>query len=72
MKNLYRFRLGCVVLLIVSVIAVYLEIYVWDIGSMARLYFWAHAAVAALVGNAVAACVAWWQALEQRKQQRKP
>lgn len=72
MKNLYRFRLACVVLLVVSVVALYLEFYAFDLASMTRLRFWAYAGVAALVGNAAGACYAWWRSLEEKRQQKKP
>lgn len=71
MKNLYRFRVACVVLLVVSVTALYFEFYVYDLASMTRLYFWAYAGVGALVGNAIAACLAWWRTLEEKRQQEK-
>ncbi len=71
MKNLHLFRVACVVLLVVSVIAVYFEVYVYDLANMVRLYFWAYAAVGALIGNAAAACIAWWRSLEEKRQQEK-
>lgn len=71
MKNLYRFRLACALLLVISIIAVYLEIYVFEIRSLALLYFWAYAAIGALVGNAVTACIAWRRTLEEKRQQEK-
>ena len=61
MKMLARFRIACVALLAVSLIAVWFEFYVYDLASMARLYFWAYAAIGALVGNAAGACCALWQ-----------
>ena len=72
MKNLYRFRVACILLLVVSLIAVWFEFYVYDLASMARLYFWAYAAIGALVGNAAGACLAWLRTLEEKKQQGKP
>ena len=71
MKHLYGFRLGCVLLLVVSLAALWFEFYVYDLASMARLCFWACAAVAALVGNAAGACLAFWQTLK-KKQPKDP
>lgn len=70
MKYLFQFRIGCVLLLIVSVIAVYFEFYVYNLASMTRLYVWAYAAIAALIGNAAAAFLAWWWPLEQKKREK--
>jgi hypothetical protein len=55
MRKLLVFRILCVVLLAVSVAALYIEIYRNDIGSMAAVYVWAGLAIAGLAGNAVGA-----------------
>lgn len=57
MKHLLAFRIACVVLQVVCLAALYVEIYMNDMGSMTAVYVWAGLAIAGLVGNAVGAIV---------------
>lgn len=59
MKKLSAFRALCVILQLVSIIALAIEIYVNDIGSITAVYVWAGLAIAGLVGNAVGALYAY-------------
>ena len=57
MDRLKKFQVFCIALLMVSVVAVYFEVYVFELRSLTALYGWAGVAIVALVGNAVAAVV---------------
>lgn len=65
MKNLTIIRILGVILQIVSAVALAIEIYVNDIGSMTAVYVWAGLAIAGLVGNAVGALYAYVHAKDK-------
>lgn len=55
LEKILPFRILCVILQVVSVIALYIEISINDIRSMTAVYVWAGLAIAALAGNAAGA-----------------
>lgn len=51
MSRLFLFRIACAFLFLVCVIALGVEIFVHDIGSLTVIYFWAGLALLSLCGN---------------------
>ncbi len=59
MGRLRLFWTICVVTMLISVLALGMEVFVYDIRSMLLIYIWAGLGIIGFTGNAVCACIAF-------------